>query len=96
MQGHISLLILSHVADCCPECLSCLVELYADTYRPDFKGESVIYSREFIEETRFRRWSRFLNDIRELAFHGLVDYKKIGKDCIEVSLLTIQETPLEK
>lgn len=96
MKGHIPLLILSHVADTCSSSLSTLVEIYADTFRDDYLGQPLIYSRDFIEEVRFRRWTRFLNDIRELSFHGICDFKKVGKDCIEVSLLSLEEVSQEE
>lgn len=95
MKGFIPLITLSHVADCCPECLSCLIEIISDSSREDYNGQPLIYSREFIEEVRFRRWSRFMNDVRELAFHGILDFKKVGKDVIEVMLLNLEEVPQE-
>lgn len=90
MEGFIPLLTLSHVADTCPNALGTLVEIYSDSFRDDYCGQPLIYGRDFIEEVRFRRWSRFMNDVRELAFHGLVDFKRVGKDVIEVTLLTLE------
>lgn len=96
MEGSIPLLVLSHVSDTCPDCLGTLVEVYADTFRDDYAGQPLIYGRDFVENIRFRRWTRFLNDIRELSFHGVLDFKKVSKDCIEVSILALEEISKEE
>jgi hypothetical protein len=71
--------------------MSTLIEVYSDSFRDDYNGQPLIYSRDFIENVRFRRWSRFMNDMRRLCYFGALDMDVISKDVIEVTILLESE-----
>lgn len=95
MKGFIPMEVLSLCADCCCDSLGTLVEIYNDSFRDEFCGQPLIYSRDFIENVRFRRWNRFLNDVRQLSFFGILHFEKVGKDVIEITILEVP-TEIEK
>lgn len=50
--------------------------LWRDYHQKQSDTLDALYTRETIEEIRYLRWTRFVNDLRALAYEGLLEYDK--------------------